>query len=170
MRFISVIKIIIKPIFGTKNAKYTKIYNHNMRKLILVLSLASISGLVAAQVGSNFPKMKEKNLLNNEVKLPDDVAGKFTIIGIAAKIEAQNDLQSWFEPMDDESLLDDPDVNARFIAVVSGYSDANVKQIKEAAQEALLTELHPKVLLFRGDKKQLFQDLKCSFHAKFESI
>lgn len=56
----------------------------------------------ATIVGSKFPELTAKSLAGNTVTLPNAGEGKVSLIGIAFERSAQNMLDSWLEPFEQE--------------------------------------------------------------------
>ncbi|WOF15660.1 hypothetical protein F1737_02640 [Methanoplanus sp. FWC-SCC4] len=56
--------------------------------------------------GNKFPKITAETLLGNEITLPDDTAGKVTVIFIAFVRSAQSMIDSWMIPFEKEFPAD----------------------------------------------------------------
>jgi hypothetical protein len=112
-----------------------------------------------------FPQLKGHTLENKEITLPADVKGKFTIVGLASSMKAQEDLETWMQPMY-TSFSDNPmyNVNMYIVPMTSGFilagSDKIEKQIKSATDKAL----YKYVLIYPGEiapvRKQLGMEEK----------
>lgn len=71
-----------------------------MKKIIL-LAIFAASSLMNAQNGKGkmFPEMEAVTFNKKDLKLPADVKGKFTIIGMCFSKDAEGDLQTWLNPL-----------------------------------------------------------------------
>ncbi len=137
-----------------------------MKKQILIAAVLLISSVTMAQTGKKFTLLSGKTLNDKVLTLPEAAKGKMTIIGLASSIDAQNDLQSWFEPLDDQNFFSDPDVNTFFVAATGGLSAANMKSVKDAGREAVLEEMYDLVMFYSGDKNKLNADLEVKDNKK----
>src|SRR5258707_5775845 len=63
--------------------------------LILFLALPSR----AQVVGKVFPAMEAQTAEDKVVKLPRDVQGKYTLLGLAYSKKSEDELNTWFEPV-----------------------------------------------------------------------
>lgn len=135
-----------------------------MKKLLLI-SLLLLSCRAFAQVGVQFPEIKGMNLLDSTVSIPGDLKGKYSIIGIAYSEKSQQDLQTWFDPID-ENFLWDEDVNTYFIAVVNTLTATNLGKVKSQAREYLLPELHKLAVFTIQNMSKAEMALKISDQSK----
>jgi thioredoxin-related protein len=133
-----------------------------------ILLVASFSS--KAQVGKMFPALSGETLDGTAITMPDKAKGKYTIIGMAHSSDAEQDLQTWMDPIYQKyiaktGLLDGAeDVNVYFIPMFSGSSmpfyDKSKKQMKETTQK----DLQPHVIFYKGEitsyKEQLLIDKK----------
>jgi hypothetical protein len=125
--------------------------------LLMGLSLLLISSISHAQVGITYPTLSGETLDGKAITLPDNAKGKFTIVGMAHSTDAEQDLQSWMDPIYQKyiaktGLLDAAeDVNVFFVPMFSGSSlpfyDKAKKKMKETTQE----DLQPHVIFYKGE-------------------
>ncbi len=129
-------------------------------KNILLLSFLAISICTHAQVGSEFPEMEGESLTNEFVNLPDDIKGKYTIIGLAYSKKAEDYLKSWFKPAYYQFLHkpDKPsvfqitfDVNLYFVPMFTGAKRPAYKSVMNKVKETIDPDLQPYVLFYKGE-------------------
>lgn len=94
-----------------------------MKKLIfLILIVVNFNSLFSQEIkimgdreiGIQFPQLKAETLSGIEIKYPDDVKGKVTLILIAFRRETQRKLDSWLEPF---SKLFEADSSVQFYEI-----------------------------------------------------
>ena len=78
-----------------------------MKNILIILFVLLNVNFVSAQenttmtdktIGMTFPELKAETLSGIDIKYPDDVKGKVTLILIAFKRETQRTIDSWLEP------------------------------------------------------------------------
>jgi hypothetical protein len=86
-----------------------------MKKIILI-ALTAASFLMDAQNGKGkmFPEMEAVTFDKKQLKLPADVKGKFTIIGMCFNKDAEGDLQTWLNPLYNAYVVKHEGGNAAF--------------------------------------------------------
>jgi hypothetical protein len=125
--------------------------------LFLGLSLFLFSTLSHAQVGITFPTLTGETLDDKAITLPDNVKGKFTIIGMAHSTDAEQDLQSWMDPIYQKyiaktGLLDAAeDVNVFFIPMFSGSSLPFYDKAKKKMTATTQEDLRSHVIFYKGE-------------------
>lgn len=129
-----------------------------MRLLLVLLLLSSLSAY--SQVGDSFPALTGETLEGVSVTLPDDIAGKYTFIGMAYSKKAEQQLKGWFQPVYDRFVQDKEsaglfaafayDVNVYFIPMFTGAKRVASPKAKELAKEGLDARLHSLVLFYVG--------------------
>lgn len=139
-----------------------------MKKIKLLLSLILISSLQIcfAQVGNQFPEMEVTDLNDQDLILPTDTEGKFTLIGVAFSEDAQEDLYSWSQPvfsmfMDDNnlnSMVYDP--NVYLVIMFTGVNQVAYKKAKDQIEEGTDETLKENVVLYKGKMEDYRKDLK----------
>ena len=131
-----------------------------MIKKILFLILFGATTFVQAQVGTEFPAMEGESLTNEFVNLPDDIKGKYTIIGLAYSKKAEEYLKSWFKPAYYQFLHkpDKPsvfqitfDVNLYFVPMFTGAKRPAYKSVMKKVKETIDKDLQPYVLFYKGE-------------------
>src|SRR5436190_7330974 len=92
----------------------------------------SLSSLKAQVIGKVFPDMEAETVNDKKVKLPQDVKGKYTLIGLAYSKKSEDDLNSWFQPVFSKFVQKTTglmasftyDVNVYFVPMFTGINAA----------------------------------------------
>ncbi|WMJ73448.1 hypothetical protein RCC89_09780 [Cytophagaceae bacterium ABcell3] len=112
-----------------------------------------------AQTGKSFPGLVGTTLTDQEINLPVDTKGKFTLLGLAYSKKAEDDLVTWYEPVyntfinksSTPSLFDfDYDVNLYFVPMFTGASKAVSGKVVKKMQKNVDKKLQPYVLVYSG--------------------
>jgi ATP10 protein len=135
-----------------------------MKKTLIFCLLLLASGLSVAQVvGKTFPTMDAETVEDKKVKLPGDVKGKYTLLGLAYSKKAEDELNSWFSPVFEKfvrkntgSLFDGMgyDVNVYFIPMFTGVNAAATGTAKKKALKNVDPQVLPNILFYKGELKQ----------------
>ncbi len=123
----------------------------------LTLSLACV-----AQVGKVFPDMDAETVEDKKVSLPNDVKGKYTLIGMAYSKKSEDELNSWFQPVFEKFIQKSTgllsnfsyDVNVYFIPMFTGVNAAATGTAKRKAMKNIDPQLLPYVLFYKGELKK----------------
>jgi hypothetical protein len=129
-------------------------------------SSALLLGLTAnAQIGKQFPLLSGETLDGKAINMPADAKGKYTVVGMAHSTDAEQDLQTWIDPIYQKyiaksGLLDAAeDVNVFFIPMFSGSSLPFYEKSKKKMKETTQKDLQPHVIFYKGEittyKKEL---------------
>jgi hypothetical protein len=133
------------------------------RTLILSLLLLASGFSVAQVIGKTFPNMDAETVEDKKVKLPGDVKGKYTLLGLAYSKKAEDELNTWFSPVFEKfvrkntgSLFDNMgyDVNVYFIPMFTGVNAAATGTAKKKAMKNVDPQVLPNILFYRGELKQ----------------
>lgn len=109
-----------------------------------------------------FPAIAGKTLSGEELTLPQKRNGKVTLLGLAYSKKAEDDLQTWFQPVystfiqkSENSFFptDDYQVNIYFVPMLSGISKAASGKVEDKLKKNVDQELQPHVLLYSGEIK-----------------
>jgi hypothetical protein len=123
----------------------------------LLLSFAA-----AAQVtGKMFPDMEAETVQDKKVKLPQEVKGKFTLVGLAYSKKSEEELNSWFQPVFEKFIQKTTgvlagfsyDVNVYFVPMFTGVNAAATGTAKRKAIKNIDPQLLPYVLFYKGELK-----------------
>ena len=132
-----------------------------MRTLSVLIAVLSF-GPVVAQIGNTFPAMEAETLTYEELNLPTDIKGKYSIIGLAFSKKSEKHLKTWFSPAyntfihkpDKPSVFAvDYDVNVYFIPMFTGVKRAAYKKTMKKVEEGIDKRLRPHVLFYKGTLK-----------------
>ena len=116
-----------------------------------------------AQLGSTFPEIEGETINDQEVKMPEDTRGKYTLVGMAFSKKSDDALKSWFKPVystflqesENAGLFSDfaYDVNVYFVPMFGGLKKAAAGTAKRKALKNVDAELHPHVLFYVGETR-----------------
>jgi hypothetical protein len=132
------------------------------RLMIIILSLLINFSLAEAQViGKTFPSMQAETVEDKTVKLPGDVAGKYTLIGMAYSKKSEDELNSWFQPVFQKFIQKTKglmagfayDVNVFFVPMFTGVNAAATGTAKRKAAKNIDPQLLPYILFYKGELK-----------------
>lgn len=135
-----------------------KNYHFLFFPLILLLLMVNLS--FTSFKGGLFPSLTAENLDSKNINVPTDTKGKYTLIGLAYSQKAQQDLQTWLQPIYENFiakptkpvLFDETyDVNLYLIMMFTGSNEGMAGTAKKKMQQDLDPELKPHVLLYKGD-------------------
>lgn len=133
-----------------------------MKKLLAIVCLTLSTWAVQAQViGKTFPAMEAETVEDKKVKLPRDVAGKYTLIGMAYSKKSEEELNSWFQPVFGKFIQKTKglmagfayDVNVYFVPMFTGVNAAATGTAKKKALKNIDPQLLPFILFYRGELK-----------------
>ncbi len=133
-----------------------------MNRLLVILSLSLFAFVAEAQViGKVFPNMEAETVEDKKVKLPGDVAGKYTLIGMAYSKKSEDELNSWFQPVFQKFIQKSTgvfsgftyDVNVYFVPMFTGVNAAATGTAKRKAVKNMDPQLLPYILFYRGELK-----------------
>ncbi len=124
-----------------------------------------LNNVNAQVVGKQFPSMNTSTADGNEVDLPKDTKGKYTLLGLAFSKKSEGDLNTWMEPVfwkfinKPEGQVnqlfgnDSYDVNAYFVPMFTGIKTAATKTAKKKAAKKMDPRLLPSILFYKGKLK-----------------
>jgi hypothetical protein len=98
---------------------------------------------------------------DRKVTLPDDVKGKYTLIGMAYSKKSEDELNSWFGPVFEKFIQKSNgllsgfgyDVNVYFVPMFTGVNAAATGTAKRKAAKNIDAQLLPYILFYRGELK-----------------
>lgn len=131
-------------------------------KYSILLLIVFTSVLAKAQViGKQFPAMEAESVEDKKVKLPDDVKGKYTLLGLAYSKKSEDELNSWFQPVFEKFIQKTSgvlagfsyDVNVYFVPMFTGVNAAATGTAKRKAIKNIDPQLLPYILFYRGELK-----------------
>ena len=126
----------------------------NLKTLIIIIALAPFA--LMAQMDKPFPEIPCIDLNDQEISIPSDTKGKFTLVGVAFSEQAQKDLYSWSQPvynmfMDENNLnamVYDP--NVHLILMFTGANQVVYNKAKKQITEGSDESLRDNIVLFKG--------------------
>lgn len=115
----------------------------------------------AQVVGKTFPSMTAETVDDKKVALPEGVAGKYTLIGLAYSKKSEGELNSWFQPVFGKFIQKTNglfsgfsyDVNVFFIPMFTGVNAAATGTAKRKAAKNIDPQLLPYILFYKGELK-----------------
>jgi len=140
-----------------------------MKKIILslfvIVTITTAFKINYSVIGSQFPVMECEDYTGKKVVLPEGAKGKYTLIAIAFSTAAEEDLNTWINPIYnkfigkvDASQADvfdvsyDYDVNLYFIPMFTGFNQLASKQSKDKIKSKTPEELYSYLLFYDGAK------------------
>jgi len=144
--------------------KISRMKKHLVVAAVLLINFMSSHGQV---VGKIFPDMEAETVEDKKVKLPQDVKGKFTLLGLAYSKKSEDDLNTWFQPVFEKFIQKTNglmsgfgyDVNVYFIPMFTGINAAATGTAKRKAIKNIDPQLLPFILFYRGDLKPYKESL-----------
>jgi hypothetical protein len=133
-----------------------------MNRLLIVLGIwMCVEGAEAQVIGKMFPAMEAETAEDKKVKLPADVAGKYTLLGLAYSKKSEDELSSWFQPVFQKFIQKSTglmsgftyDVNVYFVPMFTGVNAAAAGTAKRKAAKNIDPQLMPYVLFYKGELK-----------------
>jgi len=140
-----------------------------MKKLGLLILSTVLSLTIHAQVtGKMFPDMEAETVEDKKIKLPQDVKGKYTLLGLAYSKKSEDDLNSWFQPVFEKYIQKTSgllsgfgyDVNVYFVPMFTGINAAATGTAKRKALKNIDPQLLPYVLFYKGELKTYKESLE----------
>jgi hypothetical protein len=144
------------------NFNLGKLIPPKMKKLIiLALLVLGCSNAFAQVIGKQFPLLEGETVEDKKVKLPGDVSGKYTLLGLAYSKKSEDDLNTWFQPVFNKFLQKGTglmagmgyDVNVYFVPMFTGINAAATGTAKKKALKSLDPQLFPYILFYKGELK-----------------
>lgn len=128
-------------------------------KLALISLLASAISLQAQVIGKTFPDMTAETVDDKKVSLPQDVKGKYTLLGLAYSKKSEDELNTWFNPVYNTFIRKQTgmiqgfnyDVNVYFIPMFTGVNAAAAGTAKKKAMKNVDPQLLPYILFYKGE-------------------
>jgi hypothetical protein len=108
----------------------------------------------------DFPAFKGITLSGKSISLPDPTKKKFTFIGYAYTMEAQDALYTWAQPVYDR-LIDNPmyPVNVYFVAMTGKIKMMSQDKIKAKMKESLDPELYKYIIVYQDNPQEYIEAL-----------
>jgi hypothetical protein len=118
-------------------------------------------------VGKQFPEMVAETVEDKKVWLPQDVKGKYTLLGLAYSKKSEDQLNTWFNPVFTTFIQKNTgqmatfnyDVNVFFVPMFTGINAAATGTAKRKAIKNVDPQLLPYILFYRGELKKYKDEL-----------
>ena len=133
-----------------------------MKLLTSLLFTIGFCVLANGQVkGKFFPAMTAETVEDQKVNLPEDVKGKYTLLGMAYSKKSEDELNTWFGPVFSKFVQKAGglmagmgyDVNVYFIPMFTGINAAATGTAKKKAMKNVDPQLLPYILFYKGELK-----------------
>jgi hypothetical protein len=133
-----------------------------MNRLFVLVIFSLFANVCIAQViGKTFPAMEAETVEDKKVNLPADVAGKYTLVGMAYSKKSEDELNSWFQPVFQKFIQKTNgvlagftyDVNVYFVPMFTGVNAAATGTAKKKASKNIDPQLLPYILFYKGELK-----------------
>jgi hypothetical protein len=132
-----------------------------MKYLFAIILFLGSGSLLAQVIGKTFPAMTAETVEDRSVNLPDDVKGKYTLLGLAYSRKSEDDLRTWFEPVFSKFVQKAGgvmagmgyDVNVYFVPMFTGINAAATGTAKRKALKNTDPQLLPYILFYKGELK-----------------
>lgn len=140
-----------------------------MKKLTLLLSLSFIFLFSFQTALKKFPEMQGEKLDDSVISLPNDLAGKYSLLVLAYSQKAESDLKTWESPLFNKFIAkpkaNDPfafstyDINLMFVPMFTGVNQAAEGQAKKKMKAEINATMQPYFMVFKGNAKDLKETL-----------
>jgi hypothetical protein len=115
----------------------------------------------AQVIGKTFPDMEAETVEDKKVKLPQDVKGKYTLLGLAYSKKSEDELNTWFQPVFEKFVQKTTgllasfsyDANVYFVPMFTGVNAAATGTAKRKAIKNIDPQLLPYILFYKGELK-----------------
>lgn len=135
-----------------------------MKKLFLSIAVIIFVFFSAFKSAGNlFPELTGKTLDNKNITVPKDTKGKFTLLAIVYSNKAQEDLDSWLEPLY-RSFAGNPmfKVNMYLVPMIDAIKLSSNENIEKKLKANIDPALHPYVLIYPGKVDKFKKELNMS--------
>lgn len=105
--------------------------------------------------------MEAETAEDKKIVLPDNVKGKYTLLGLAYSKKSEDELNTWFQPVFQKFIQKNKglfegfgyDVNVYFIPMFTGVNAAAAGTAKKKAMKDIDPNLLPYILFYKGELK-----------------
>lgn len=135
-----------------------------MKRIFLLVGIALFFGSAinvgGKAEGAMFPNLSGTTLSGNNKTLPKDVKGKFTLLALAYSSDAENDLQTWMNPVYNKFIAktgmfdSEYDVNLYLVPMFRGSNKATANGIVKRMKNEIDESIHDYVLFYNGSVKE----------------
>ena len=132
-----------------------------MRYLLFLSMFIFSINLEAQVIGTTFPEMEAETVDDVKVVLPEDVKGKYTLVGLAYSKKSEDELNGWFQPIFSKFIQKNKglfesfgyDVNVYFVPMFTGVKSTAAGTAKKKAAKDIDPQLLPYILFYKGELK-----------------
>lgn len=110
-------------------------------------------------IGSIFPEMEIEDLSDNRIVFPDDIKGKYSIIGLSYNKKSADKMPDWIVPVYQKFIAEPAglqigyDINTYFVYMFSGMTVALKDVVKNKMNAEMDEVLKPHTLFETGELK-----------------
>ena len=136
-----------------------------MKKLgLTIASICLIACPLLAQVnGKLFPTISGETMNDKVVKIPEDIKGKYSIIGLAYSRGAEDDLKTWLNPAYNTFINPNRafsyDINMYFVPIFTGTTQSLTSAAKKKVNAETDKEMQPHILFSEEKIRTLKKEL-----------
>ena len=140
----------------------------DMKKMYNFLFVFILSLGANAQKTHLFPQMSTNKLDDQIVVLPDQIKGKYSLLGLAYSKEAELELATWYQPVYETFIHKDKggvfetesyDIHLFLIPMFTGVNQMAHSKVSKEMKEKMDKTLWPYILLYKGDLKNYKDNL-----------
>jgi hypothetical protein len=126
-----------------------------------VAAVAAVTMAFTSGDTKSFPEFRGITLSGKSITLPDPAKKKYTFLGCAYSMEAQDALYTWAQPVYDR-IVDNPmfPVNTYFVAMTGKIKVMSQDKIKTKMRESLDPELYKYVIVYPDNPNQYIEALE----------
>ena len=135
-------------------------FNRKNTLSLVFLAALIFMGLAFKAGNKVFPELTGTTLNGKTVSLPKQTHGKFTVLGIAYSLKAQDDLNTWYQPIYTE-VMENKFIPAAvyFIPMTGNIKGMSQEKIKSKMKEGMDSEWHKYVLVYQEKPDDYIKEL-----------
>ena len=119
--------------------------------------------LLAQVNGKLFPTISGETMNDKVVKIPEDIKGKYSIIGLAYSRGAEDDLKTWLNPAYNTFINPNRafsyDINLYFVPIFTGTTQSLTSAAKKKVNAETDKEIQPHILFSEEKIRTLKKEL-----------
>ncbi|MBS1680755.1 MAG: hypothetical protein JST48_03510 [Bacteroidetes bacterium] len=137
------------------------------KALTFFFLVSLVAGVKAQLIGKVFPDMTAETVDDKKVNIPQDVKGKYTLLGLAYSKKSEDELNTWFNPIfatfiqknQGQMATFNYDVNVYFVPMFTGVNAAATGTAKRKAMKKVDPKLLPYILFYKGELRKYKDEL-----------
>ncbi len=133
----------------------------NPKNTFNIIFIAILALTVFAFKGEKkFPELKGTTLNGKSIVLPKSTEGKFAVLGIAYSLKAQDDLNTWYQPIYSQ-VMENKFIPAQvyFIPMTGNIKGMSQDKIKSKMKEGMDSEWHKYVVVYQEKPDSYIKEL-----------